>query len=90
MTERKYAMTKLAPGDWLLPDNDGKRLWRIARYEDGPSHGLEDWPKDREVWGIWRWLEPRHGTIDPDDWAEWEMWEGSCQTRQDAIEAALR
>lgn len=46
-TERKYAMTRIATGDYLLPSNDARTIWRIERYTDGPSLGL-DWPR------VWR------------------------------------
>jgi hypothetical protein len=88
---RKYALTKIAVGDYLLPSNSGKTIWRIRRYEDGPSHGLEDWPRDRKVWGIWRWDKPTGvGSLDTGDWSRWEFYEGLLDTRADAIEAALK
>lgn len=87
-TQRKYALTKVGKGDWLLPSNDGRTIWRIAQYEDGPSHGLIDWPRDERVWGVWKWTG--HGdAVDPDEWADWEMWIGTLTTRATAIEEAL-
>lgn len=90
MTERKYALSKVAPGDYLLPSNEGQTIWRVARYTDGPSKGLDDWPRDREVWGIWRWPEPvrEGGSIDL-DWSRWEMCEGMLPSRAEAIRSAL-
>lgn len=92
MPERKYAMTKVAAGDWLLPDNDGVTLWRLAVYEDGPSHGLVvEWP-DRDFWGVWKWKGRLGGTdtIDTTDWNAWDMRSSGAGTRAEAIEEALR
>jgi hypothetical protein len=89
--ERKYALSKVKPGDYILPSNDGKTIWRIARYTEGPSSGIVDWPRDREVWGYWRW----DGEVDPGcyidtgDWNRWEMVGGICETRAEAINDAL-
>lgn len=96
--ERTYQMTRLSAGDYLLPANDGKTLWRVAKYSDGPSHGL-DWPSDREVWGAWR----LQGTADDlqraidlgDESAEylgsdlWGLEVSLCETREQAIQGAL-
>lgn len=92
--ERRYVLTRLGAGDYLLPSNDGRTLWRIRRYTEGPSTGL-DWPRDREVWGIWRWVHRIEGGgqgqfLDPDDNDSWEFREGMCETRSEAIDAALR
>jgi hypothetical protein len=88
--ERKYALTKIAPGDYLLPSNDARTIWRIAKYTEGPSSGLKDWARDRDVWGVWRWTEPSRGHVDTDDWYRWEMEEACCLTRAEAVEAALK
>lgn len=92
---RKYVLTKIGKGDYLLPSNDGCTLWRLRIYEDGPSHGL-DWPRDLTLWAIWRWDRPINAdagsldTVDPYEWARWEHVEGGCETRAEAIDAALR
>lgn len=87
---RQYALSKVAPGDYLLPSNDAQTIWRIARYTEGPSSGL-DWPRDREVWGVWRWTGPVTDTtyIDTADWNRWEFTEGLHDTRQAAVDAAV-
>lgn len=96
MTERKYMLTRLAPGDYLLPSNNGERIFRIARYIDGPSLGLEDMPRDREFWGIWETdlLNGTYGLLDrkviDTDWSKWEMYTGCFDTRREAIDAVLR
>jgi hypothetical protein len=94
--ERKYVFTKLAFGDYLLPSNDGHALWRLRRYWDGPSQGL-DWPRDRAFWGLWRWLGDPHDHVaitasieNSDDGDRWEIVESLLPSRRAAIEAALR
>jgi len=90
--ERKYALIRIESGDYLLPDNDGKRIWRIARYEDGKSHGLIDWDHDEMFWGWWRWADGIYTpqtADDPTDWGYWDMVGGFCGTRRDAIQNAL-
>lgn len=91
MTERKYAMSKVASGDYLLPSNDGQTIWRVARYTDGPSNGLQI-PRDRTFWGVWRWMGDVSpgAAVDTEDWSTWEMCGGLCDSRADAVEAALR
>jgi hypothetical protein len=89
--ERKYSLQRIAAGDYLLPSNDRRILWRICRYTEGPSSGL-DWPKDREVWGIWQWegsIET-NPVIDIEDWSRWEFWDGLFDSRAEAIDAAIR
>lgn len=90
--ERKFVLTKVGPGDYLLPSNDGKTLWRLSTYEDGPSHGL-DWPRDRTFWQVKRWDRPITAddslAIDVEDWDRWETVEESLASRREAINAAL-
>lgn len=90
--ERKYAFTRLAQGDYLFPSNDGRTLWRVRRYVEGPSAGL-DWPRDKMVWGVWKWLEridlKGSSYIDPDDDSRWEFTEGFHDTRKESIARAL-
>lgn len=97
--ERKYAMTRVRAGDYLLPSNDGKTLWRIASYhEDGSA----EWQDERGQWHkvvgtFWQTAKYRHGVprvglLDEDflDWNEWHTWETNLRTRKEAVEAALR
>lgn len=91
--ERKFVLTKATKGggDWLLPSNDARRLYRLMRYMDGPSQGL-DWPKDKEVWGVWVWserLEPGR-VVDIEDWDRWELVASTLASRQEAIDEAMR
>jgi hypothetical protein len=91
--ERKYALRRIKAGDYLLFSNDATTLWRISRYEDGPSHGLDDWPKDRTFWAIWKWETPivmGETAIEIDNWDRWEFVEGFDETRQSAIDSALK
>jgi hypothetical protein len=92
--KRLYCLTRLEAGDYLLPSNDGRTLWRIRSYEDGPSHGVEEWPRDRMVWGVWRWLgrigpAGIGGDVDVDDWSRWDFTEGTHDTRAESIKRAL-
>ena len=93
--ERKYALIKIGPGDYLLPGNDAATLWRIAKYEDGPSHGIDAMPRDRDFWGAWRFRHPLARAIRMDyavdEWDEenWAMEVAHCDTRADAIRLAL-
>lgn len=80
MTDRKYALTKVRTGDYLLPSNDGKTLWRITRLAS-PTEG----------WDLYRWLgKVAPGNYaDPDDWAQWDYFEGAWPSREDLIDVAL-
>lgn len=90
--ERKWQMIRLKAGDYLLPSNDRATVFRIYRYTDGPSGGL-DMPKDRDFWAAWRWLKDPEGLDEiafdyfPDGWTEVATF---LDTRQEAIDAALR
>lgn len=91
--ERRYVLTRVEAGDYLLPSNDGAALWRLVRYVDGPSRGLADWPRDRQVWGVYRLARPFNGTLRPDevdDLTAWELIESMLETRREAIDVALR
>jgi len=91
VTERRYALTKVEAGDYLLPSNDARTLWRIVR---GDENAGEENERLISVWQLWRY----YGRVGnppnlPDDfleWSEWELCESWCETRADAIRAALR
>lgn len=39
--ERKYALSKgRGAGDWLLPSNDGTRIYRLMKYTEGSKNSL--------------------------------------------------
>lgn len=85
--ERLYTLTKIAKGDYLLPSNDARQLWRICRYAEDDG---------RETWLVAKY---RHGgrtmpaegdrVSDLIEWERWETWEASLQTRAEAIKTAL-
>jgi hypothetical protein len=80
MTERRrYVLTKIKAGDYLLPSNDAQTLWRIARDE-------------REGWSVWRWADELSEAIFEhlDDWGRWECMSQWLRTRGEAIDEAMR
>lgn len=92
--ERKYAMTRIKKGDYLLPSNDARTLFRIANYEED---GSAEWGNGRKLigtyWAVYRRPMPREGVsvgslLEWDD--DWEFWSGPHENRQQAIEEALR
>ena len=98
-TQRKYALTRIKAGDYLLPGNDGRTLWRIYSYEeDGSGEWCVNgkWVKiTGTYWGVMKY-DP-YGVVDfsnlPDDFLEWDRWSswGSLlATRQAAINEVLR
>lgn len=88
--ERKYAFAKGGgPGDWLLPGNDGKTLWRLRKYEDGPSTGVDSMSRDREFWGVWKWIGPdKQWNLAEENWDAWDL--SMYEKREEAVQAALR
>jgi len=92
VAERKHTLRRVKAGDYLLISNDTRTLWRISRYEDGPTHGLEDWPRDRTFWGLWKWETPiviGETGIEVDNWDRWEFIEGMHDTRAESIQRSL-
>ncbi len=77
--ERRYVLSKVGRGDYLLPSNDAQTVWRITRDE-------------REGWGLWRWRESvgLGDYVDTQDWDRWELCEAALPTRAAAINAAMR
>jgi len=105
IVERKYALVRIEPGDYLLLGNDGRTLWRIYRYlEDGslweyPNNNRFDHSEGRQIKGNF-WANARYQRAvadrfrdydDPEflDWDRWTTWETLMQTRQEAIDSAL-
>jgi len=91
---RKHALHKLAAGDYLLLSNDGRTLWRVQRYTDGPSAGLADWPRDLTFWRVLRWprvlsKDAKLDEYDLDDLSRWHEVTSMLRTRRDAIDATL-
>lgn len=96
--ERKYKMTRVRAGSYLLPSNDGETLWHIYSFEDGESHGLEGEP-DRTWWAAAKFrgtFEEASAAVMRDlldfDYItheRWSEWASYMKTRGEAIEAAL-
>lgn len=89
---RMWQMIRLAAGDYLLPSNDRSTVFRIRRYEDGPSYGVEKMKRDETYWGCWRWMG-RPDRLDdiavdyfPEGWATVEEY---LPTRQAGIDVAM-
>lgn len=85
MTERRYVLTKVWPGEYLLPSNDARTIWRLKNEDSGSDHG----------WAVYRWngdvdLQAIAESIADYEWDRWETCEYGLATRRDAIDAALR
>jgi len=94
--ERKWSMTRLGSGDYLLWSNDEKVLWRIHEHWDGRALGLE---VDYELRRFWRLTymtreqAQMHLTIGelPERWSErWRERAWMLPRRQDAIDLAMK
>jgi hypothetical protein len=82
---RKYAMTRIAKGDYLLPSNDAQTLWRIYTYEeDGSAIGLKG-----TFWATAKRPMPDENALTEDvlGWSDWQMWAGPFRSRKDALES---
>jgi hypothetical protein len=98
--QRRYVLTKIEPGDYLLPGNDGRSLWRIKRgtelepVRSGGGCLVHEWTRTVHVWEAWRYLGRISAGRDlPDDfleWSEWELMASWCATRAKAIREAVR
>ena len=88
---RKYTLVSLGGfrgGDYLLNSNDGKTLWRISSYVEGPSTGLTQWSSDRKVWGYWKWTG-KWDTKTLEEFDNWERCGSMFATRKAAIKSIL-
>jgi hypothetical protein len=91
--KRQWQMMHICAGDWVLPSNDMQTLWRIRRDRE-----IGDDDRDVMMWQVWRW--PGRGWRDATDaiteslvdgdLSDWEYVAGSCRTRAEAIEEAMR
>ena len=83
--ERKYALIKgLGAGDWLLPGNNGKTLWRLSKEDNADAIG---------DWSLWSWQKQIGSYIDPEDledWSQWDLQATGHKTREDAMREALK
>jgi hypothetical protein len=95
--ERRYTLTRVRAGSYLLPSNDGQTLWHIFSFEDGRSHGIDE--PDRTYWACARfrgtfdqaqmaaWRDIRdYGYLQSDRWFETDSY---LRTRREAIDSAL-
>lgn len=97
-TERKYALIRVAAGDYLLPSNDLKTLWRIRSYREyGDAYWVDVDGKEHVVKGIFweasRYFDGPMAAVDDDDLLDrdrWQSYSDSHRTRQEAIDEALR
>lgn len=99
VAERKYVMTRVRRGDYLLPSNDQLTLWRISSYEEDGSAEWQDangkwhtvtgtfWQTAKYTHGV-----PREGLLDEDflDWEHWDSYAMGFRSRAAAIEDALK
>jgi hypothetical protein len=99
--QRKYVLTKLGAGDYLMPGNNGQTLWRLRHYDeefaaDNPLGSTE--VRVRKVWGVWRCVgysvrqfqsAIAAGAIDIDDDTLWDYFAGIGKTRNEVIQDAL-
>lgn len=90
---RSYALTKVAPGDYVFPSNDGKTLWRVTSYPveyvDANGHVCT---RLGTFWLAAHYMGPGEIRSLPDDFLEWEHWQTSVsglRTRAQAIEEVL-
>lgn len=98
--ERRYQMTRVRAGDYLLPSNDGGALWRVSRYREDGS--LERHDGTKVVGDFWRAARFRGSledaerllrrdveeflSLDSDRWVETDC---LLPTRAAAVAAAL-
>lgn len=79
MTARKYVLTKIAAGDYLLPSNDGSRVFRLTLIDGGEFHNM---------WHVHEWTGSREA-VDTSWGAPWDF-VGAEKTRAAAIREAMR
>jgi hypothetical protein len=93
--ERKFQMVRLGAGDWLLPSNDGKTLFRLTKYwEDGSLYTVDERGKERKIrgefWAVWQ--RPLDEAVDDpriEDLVGWREVRSGLRTRKEAMERAL-
>lgn len=85
---RKYQMTRLGAGDYILPSNDGTVLFRIVRIDE------VDNDRPVKVWSVYVYDTPVEEIPEelPEDFIEWNRWNEISHwhpTRKAAIDDAL-
>lgn len=97
--ERRYALTQVDAGDYLMPANDLQVLWRISTYdEDGSAYWIDPQGRERHIVGtFWRLRYCpfqvdafRHYSLGQLLELRWVDGDGGFKTRREAITAALR
>jgi hypothetical protein len=89
--ERHYTMVRVRAGDYLLPSNDGKTIWRIKAYDEDGSAEYGDGTKVYgRFWGIWKYIGRDATHLDPYEWDRWAQWDSGYNTRAEAVQRALR
>ena len=89
--ERRYALVRVATGDYLFLANTGETLYRVSRYDDGADYGLDVDYAVRSFWRLRRTTPPAIGEVDVDEldalpWVDVADW---LPTRQAGIDYAL-
>jgi hypothetical protein len=93
---RRWAMHKLAPGDWLCWSNDRAQVWRFHQHVDGSALGLIDCGYVERT--FWRaiYMPADYFTADPERWLAADRWEPPwaeadwhLPTRQAAVDLML-
>ena len=92
---RKYAMTRLGKGDYLLPSNDAKWCLRLLSYEEDGSAVRGVWPDEEPIYGtFWRVLaapmEDVRNCGGDFESVRWDVWYWMEPNRRVAIESGLR
>jgi hypothetical protein len=83
--ERRFPLVKIRAGDWLLLSNDRRTLWRIYRFDDDG----QNW------WATARFDGTPAQAVDVAEelehaWDRWVTTEYYLETRQEAIDEALK
>src|SRR5215467_1190279 len=82
MQARRYQLTKVRAGEWLLPSNDASGLWRLAKSTEGWELYHRPMPtSDSE-------LDRMVELITEGDYSEWDH-NGTHPSRQEAIDYAM-
>lgn len=50
--ERRWALQKIGPGDYVCPSKDLTKLWRFHKHVDGRDHGLDVPFDERTFWRV--------------------------------------
>ena len=90
MVKRKYALSRIKAGDYLLPSNDRKTIWRIAQYEEDGNAQYNDGTKlIGRFWGAWKYIGRDSDTINLQEWSDFNMLGSLFRSRTEAIKFAM-